>query len=48
MKKLINDPRNVVAELLEGFVLANEKMVYKHPRVNAAIRRDAPSRTRWE
>lgn len=25
MKKLINDPRNVVGELIEGFVLANEK-----------------------
>ena len=24
MKKLINDPRNVVQELIEGFVLANE------------------------
>ncbi|MGA2477326.1 MAG: dihydroxyacetone kinase subunit DhaK [Spirochaetia bacterium] len=42
MKKLINDPRNVVSELIEGFVLANEKTVYKHPKVNAAIRRDAP------
>jgi phosphoenolpyruvate---glycerone phosphotransferase subunit DhaK len=44
MKKLINDPRNVVSELLEGFVLANEKTIYKHPRVNAVIRLDAPVR----
>ena len=25
MKKLINDPRNAVQELIEGFVLANER-----------------------
>ena len=41
MKKLINDPRNVVQELIEGFVLANEQSVYKHPAVNAVIRRGA-------
>ena len=37
MKKLLNDPRNVVQELIEGFVLANEGSVRKHPRVNAVI-----------
>jgi dihydroxyacetone kinase-like protein len=42
MKKLINDPRNVVQELIEGFVLANGAQVRKHPKVNAVIRRDAP------
>jgi len=42
MKKLINDPRNVVQELIEGFVLANEQAVYKHPKVNAVVRRGAP------
>jgi len=42
MKKLINDPRNVVSELMEGFVLANEKRIFKHPNVSAVIRRDAP------
>lgn len=42
MKKLINDPRNVVQELVEGFVLANEQSVYRHPEVNAVIRRGAP------
>jgi phosphoenolpyruvate---glycerone phosphotransferase subunit DhaK len=42
MKKLINDPRNVVQELVEGFVLANEHKIRKHPNVNAVIRRDAP------
>lgn len=35
-------PRNVISELIEGFVLANESKVYKHPKVNATIRRDAP------
>jgi dihydroxyacetone kinase-like protein len=42
MKKLINDPRNVVQELIEGFVLANEQKVCRHPKVNAVVRRDAP------
>jgi len=42
MKKLINDPRNVVQELVEGFVLANEKKVRKLPNANAVIRKDAP------
>jgi dihydroxyacetone kinase-like protein len=42
MKKLINDPLDVVPELVEGFVLANERLVHKHPRVNAVIRNDAP------
>jgi phosphoenolpyruvate---glycerone phosphotransferase subunit DhaK len=42
MKKLINDPRNVVQELIEGFVLANEKTVAKLPQCNAVVRRDAP------
>jgi len=44
MKKLINDPRNVVQELIEGFVLANEGKLYRHPAVNAVIRKDAPFR----
>lgn len=42
MKKLINDPKNVVQELIEGFVLANEDKVHKHNTVNAVIRNDAP------
>jgi dihydroxyacetone kinase-like protein len=44
MKILINDPRNVVQELIEGFILANEGKLYKHPAVNAVIRKDAPFR----
>jgi dihydroxyacetone kinase-like protein len=31
-----------VQELIEGFVLANEASVRKHPGVNAVIRKDAP------
>ena len=42
MKKLINDPSQVVDELVEGHVLANSHLVRKHPRVNAVIRKDAP------
>ena len=41
-KKLINHPDNVVDELIEGYVLANPRLVRKHPRVNAVIRSDAP------
>jgi dihydroxyacetone kinase-like protein len=44
MKKLINDPRNAVQELIKRFVLANERKLYKHPKVNAVIRKDAPVR----
>jgi len=42
MKKLINDPMDAVDELVEGFALANERLVRKHPRVNAVMRCDAP------
>ena len=42
MKKLINDPNNVVDELIEGFVLAYPEIVRKLPKVNVAIRLDAP------
>jgi len=42
MKKLINDPQNVVDELIEEFVLANGRLVRRHSRVNAVIRKDAP------
>lgn len=42
MKKLINDPRNVVDELVEGFALAYSDIVRKHPEKNVIIRRDAP------
>jgi len=42
MKKLINEPDNVVDELIEGYVLANSKLIRRHPHVNAIIRTDAP------
>jgi len=42
MKKLINDPQDVVDELVEGFVLANEGLVRKDPELNAVFRSDAP------
>ena len=42
MKKLINDPLDVVGELVEGFALANERLVHKHPDANVVIRNDAP------
>ena len=41
-KKILNDPRQVVAEMIEGLVLANDGRVYKHPTVNAIIRKDIP------
>jgi len=42
MKKLINDPRNVVEELMDGFVLANERKVRRLSRVNVVVRSDVP------
>ena len=42
MKKLINSPEQVVDELVEGFALAYEAIVRKHPRVNVVFRKDAP------
>ena len=42
MKKLINAPDDVVDELVQGYVLAYSDIVWKHPRVNAVIRKDAP------
>jgi phosphoenolpyruvate---glycerone phosphotransferase subunit DhaK len=41
-KKLINHPDAVVDELIEGYVLANPRLVRKHPRLNTIIRIDAP------
>jgi dihydroxyacetone kinase len=36
-KKIINKPEDVVSEMMEGFILANEKYVTKLPEVNAVI-----------
>jgi dihydroxyacetone kinase-like protein len=43
MKKFVNDPMNVVDEMLEGFLAVNQRWVHRasgHPR--AIVRRDGP------
>ena len=42
MKKLINDPRAVVDESVEGFGLAHADLVTVHPEPKYVTRRDAP------
>ena len=42
MKKLINNPRSVVAESLQGFELAHRDLVKVHLDPDYVIRRDAP------
>ncbi len=42
MKKLINDPRSVVAESVEGFGLAHADLVTVHPEPLFITRKDAP------
>ncbi len=44
MKKLINDPNNVVAESVEGFGLAHSDLVTVHPDPLFVSRSDAPVR----
>lgn len=39
MKKIINDPENVVSEMLEGIAISNPKVVY-HPGFEVISRRD--------
>ena len=41
-KKILNDPRNVVAEMLEGLVLANDGRVRKLDKHAALVRTDIP------
>ncbi|MCO5071563.1 MAG: dihydroxyacetone kinase subunit DhaK [Rhizobiaceae bacterium] len=41
-KKLLNDRRKVVAEMLEGLVLANDGRIVKLPGHNAIVRTDLP------
>ena len=41
-KKLLNDRRKVVAEMLEGLVLANDGRIVKLPAHNAIVRTDLP------
>ena len=41
-KKILNDPRHAVAEMIEGLELANDGRVFKHPDVDALIRQGIP------
>ncbi|MGV1956846.1 dihydroxyacetone kinase subunit DhaK [Agrobacterium sp. 22-214-1] len=41
-KKIINDPKNVVEEMLEGLVLANDGRVVRVPGYAAIVRTDLP------
>jgi dihydroxyacetone kinase-like protein len=40
LKKIINDPKNVVQETIEGFMAANKKSLDKLKNVNGIIRKD--------
>ena len=42
MKKLINDPKAVVDESVEGFGLAHADLVTVHPDPKYIVRKDAP------
>ncbi|MDE3838275.1 dihydroxyacetone kinase subunit DhaK [Bacillus methanolicus] len=42
MKKLINQPENVVQEMIEGFVAAYPKRLKRVPNTNVIVRADAP------
>ena len=41
-KKILNDPRHAVAEMIEGLELANDGRVFKQPDVDALIRQGIP------
>ena len=42
-KKLLNDPRNATAEMMEGLVLANDGRITKLPDLGALVRNNIPS-----
>ena len=42
MKKFVNDPKNFVAEMLEGLALANPDTLKYVPEYNLIMRADAP------
>ena len=44
MKKFINDPFEVTNELVEGFVLANERNFRKLDGMNVVVRKDIPKK----
>ena len=39
MRKIINNPENIVEEMMEGFIAAYHHMYYRHPEVNRLISR---------
>ncbi|MGC4025484.1 MAG: dihydroxyacetone kinase subunit DhaK [Mesorhizobium sp.] len=41
-KKVLNDPKKVVAEMIDGLVFANDGRVRKLPKHNAIVRTDLP------
>ena len=41
-KKILNDPRRVVEEMIDGLVLANDGRVARLPGLNAIVRTDLP------
>ena len=41
-KKIVNDPRDVAEEMLEGLILANDGRVERVPNVAAIVRREIP------
>ncbi|HSV30422.1 MAG TPA: dihydroxyacetone kinase subunit DhaK [Atribacteraceae bacterium] len=44
MKKFINQPENLIEEMLEGFVTANAQKVRRLPTERVMVRKDAPVR----
>jgi len=42
MKKLINNPQNIVDELIEGFILTNKSIIKRIGSLNVVARIDAP------
>ncbi len=46
MKKLINDPNNVVREMLEGFATAHPGHVRLLEDLNVVVRKDSPVKGR--
>jgi dihydroxyacetone kinase-like protein len=47
MKKLINNPEEVVKEELEGVALAHPDLVKVHFNPDFVVRADAPVQLRW-
>lgn len=39
MRKIINNPENVVEEMMEGYIAAYHRFYYRHPEVNSVISR---------